>query len=39
MTSGSGSGVGANAAIPEPATILMLLVGFPLICLRRRPKV
>jgi PEP-CTERM motif len=35
----SGSGAGANAAIPEPATLLLLLVGILTVCCRRRPMV
>jgi hypothetical protein len=34
----SGSGAGANAAVPEPATLLMLLVGLLTICASRQQK-
>ena len=33
---GSGSGASANAAIPEPATFLLLMFGVAGWCLRRR---
>ncbi len=40
QTAGSGAGAVANAAIPEPASILMLIVGTLAMCFRRRgPKV
>jgi hypothetical protein len=35
----SGSVVSANAAIPEPATVVMLIVGMLLMCSRRRAAV
>ena len=35
----AGSGSGANAAVPEPATLWMLLAGILTICCRRRSKV
>ena len=34
-----GSGAGASAGVPEPSTLLMLLVGMMTLCCRRRPKV
>jgi len=34
-----GAGGGANAAVPEPATLWMLLAGILTICCRRRSKV
>ena len=38
-TLGSGAGVSANAAVPEPATFLTLMFGVAGWCLRRRPNV
>ena len=35
----SGSGAGASAGVPEPSTLLMLLVGMMTLCCRRRPRV
>jgi hypothetical protein len=35
-TSGSGSGDVANAAVPEPATMALLIMAIPSICLRYR---
>ena len=32
----TGAGAGANAAVPEPATLWMLLVGVLVMCSRRR---
>jgi hypothetical protein len=37
--SGSGSGALANAAIPEPASVLLLPMGVLAICFRRHPAV
>jgi hypothetical protein len=36
---GNHSGSGASAGVPEPSTLLMLLVGMMTLCCRRRPKV
>ena len=36
QTTSSGSGASANAAVPEPATLVMLLVGMLAMCPRRR---
>jgi hypothetical protein len=35
--SGSGAGGGVNTAVPEPATLVVLLIGILTICCRRRP--
>ena len=34
---GSGAGASANAAVPEPATLVVLLIGILTICCRQRP--
>ena len=36
QTGGSGSGATANATIPEPASIIMLIMGSFVICVCRR---
>jgi hypothetical protein len=36
QTAGSGTGASANAAVPEPATLVMLLLGMLAMCSRRR---
>jgi hypothetical protein len=36
QTAGSGAGASANIAVPEPASVLMLLVGILAMCSRRR---
>jgi hypothetical protein len=36
QTAGSGSGVNANAAVPEPSTLFLLIVGILAICSSRR---
>jgi hypothetical protein len=38
-TAGSGSGVGANVSVPEPATLVMLLTGMLALCSFRCAKV
>jgi autotransporter-associated beta strand protein len=39
QTSGSGSGLGANVSVPEPATLVTLLMGVLALCSHRRAKV
>jgi len=38
-TAGSGSGAAANTAVPEPAALVMLIVGILAMCFRRRATV
>jgi PEP-CTERM motif len=35
----AGSGSGSLTAVPEPATVWLLVVGILTVCTRRRPKV
>ncbi len=39
QTAGSGAGTSANAAVPEPTTLIMVLLGALVMCTRRRPEV
>ena len=39
QTAGSGSGASANASVPEPASLVMLLAGILAMCSRRHAAV